>query len=719
MDPPLPPSLPPSSDTSDTTTPQANDTPSSTPPSPPPSDAINGGVKDTNSDNNSNNTTTTTTTSATNNGVPYQIPPWSQPPSHPFFFEVLKDGSIVDHLDLTKKGAYMFGRIDLCDFVLEHPTISRFHAVIQFNASGNAYLYDLGSTHGTFINKKQVKAKVYVDLHVGDVIRFGHSSRLYIFQGPEDLMLPEVDLKGSSYAKDREASLRRAREGAALADGISWGMGEDAIEEDEGDPDELTWQTFKGELTEKQQKTREKVLKRMEKIAHMKKEISAIRAKDISQGGLTQGQQTQIARNELRISQIFEELESLEETLNDSIRESVGARGKRSSRSKQKGLIEDEDEILSDDDEFYDRTKKKPVSKSANAESVETADSLLDKKEALMKEMEEKRRLISEEKNKLSEPVGDENAGDVLDAFMSGLSSQLVVDRTVQLEKDLSTLQTELDRIVYLLNIADPTGETVKKRAILVKELTYKEPASSTSAIKKPDNSKIEKNKVSRPAKPVNSGANQVAPKAIPKTSDSAKSSNDTTDSTENKPSTYSAIKPQWLGAVENQEPKKSQLVKPVDVSEGDEFVDYKDRQKILESNDSQAKTNPETEIESAAPGLILRKKKPAEIPDNQISESSAANSADIMVEDAVALLLKHKRGLYVADEETDFENNDKIDEKVPGQENKRPKRVLGPEKPAFLKAKDEATWVPPKGKISIYRQSGDGRTSLNDRLGY
>jgi hypothetical protein len=39
-------------------------------------------------------------------------------------------------------------------------------------------------------------------------------------------------------------------------------------------------------------------------IGNMKKEIDAIRVKDISQGGLTQGQQTQIARNEQRISQV-------------------------------------------------------------------------------------------------------------------------------------------------------------------------------------------------------------------------------------------------------------------------------------------------------------------------------------------------------------------------------------------------------------------------------
>lgn len=40
-------------------------------------------------------------------------------------------------------------------------------------------------------------------------------------------------------------------------------------------------------------------------IANMKKEINAIRVKDISQGGLTQGQQTQIARNEQRMAQVM------------------------------------------------------------------------------------------------------------------------------------------------------------------------------------------------------------------------------------------------------------------------------------------------------------------------------------------------------------------------------------------------------------------------------
>lgn len=41
------------------------------------------------------------------------------------------------------------------------------------------------------------------------------------------------DAKMREEMQDREASLRRAREEACLADGISWGMGEDAVEEEE------------------------------------------------------------------------------------------------------------------------------------------------------------------------------------------------------------------------------------------------------------------------------------------------------------------------------------------------------------------------------------------------------------------------------------------------------------------------------------------------------
>nr|KYP76470.1 Uncharacterized protein ZK632.2 [Cajanus cajan] len=610
----------------------------------------------------------------------------------------------------------MFGRLDLCDFVLEHPTISRFHAVIQFKRRGDAYLYDLGSTHGTFLNKNQVEKNTYVDLHVGDVIRFGRSSRLFIFQGPSDLMPPETNVKLMREVKmreamlDREASVRRARQETSIAEGISWGMGEDAIEEDEDDAEEVTWQSFKGQLTEKQEKTREKILKRMERIANMKKEINAIRVKDASQGGLTQGQQTQIARNEQRMAQLSEELENLEETLNDSIRESIGARTGKMSHGKKKGAVEDEEEYLSDDDdEFYDRTKRKTAhQKPGDNQSVETADSLLDKRDVITKEMNEKKELLMIEKNKiLSEGATQDEVDDSLDAYMSGLSSQLVLDKSAQLEKELSTLQSELDRICYLLKIADPTGEAARKRELKVQEPKPINSEEVTSTIKKKPPAEAQKSR--EPCAKVDNIEAQKS--SEPSATLGVDKLEPCSDRLEAENVVFAVPKPQWLGAVEDRVTDDTQQLMPSlhqhEMEESNLFVDYKDRSKMLGSGDN-SKTSVESRIESAAPGLILRKRKQVETTATNSNDDSqqltSSTSGEKMAEDAVALLLKHNRGLYADDDEEGYE----------GQERRRPKRVLGPEKPSFLNNEmDYDSWVPPEG------QSGDGRTSLNDRYGY
>ncbi|XWS75613.1 hypothetical protein CRYUN_Cryun01aG0106100 [Craigia yunnanensis] len=188
--------------------------------------------------------------------------------------------------------------------------------VLQYRSSGETYLYDIGSTHGTFINKSQVTKRTYVDLRAGDVILFGLSSRLYIFQGSSELM-----------------------------------------------------------------------------------------------------------------PQIMEELENLEESLNDSICESIGACGGTISCGKRKGGPEDDDDedFSSDNDELYDRTKKKPtVQKVGETQFIETADSLLDTRDAIMKEIEGKKQLLLSEKNKMaSETALETEVGDAFDAYMSGLSFQL------------------------------------------------------------------------------------------------------------------------------------------------------------------------------------------------------------------------------------------------------------------------------------------------------
>ncbi|KAG9147185.1 hypothetical protein Leryth_005405 [Lithospermum erythrorhizon] len=122
--------------------------------------------------------------------VAYTVPHWSGPPRNEFSIQILKDGLIIDKFNVHDKGHYVFGTTDLCDFILDDPTISPFHAVLQFKSEGAAYIYDLSSKHGTSVNNKQVNQKEYVELHVGDVIQFGGSPKLYVLEGPIDLISP-------------------------------------------------------------------------------------------------------------------------------------------------------------------------------------------------------------------------------------------------------------------------------------------------------------------------------------------------------------------------------------------------------------------------------------------------------------------------------------------------------------------------------------------------
>lgn len=120
--------------------------------------------------------------------LPYKVPSWSGVPEDLYSLEVLKNGCIISNIDLTSKPFHVFGRLPNCDVSLEHPSVSRYHAVIQYKTSDNSnsekgfYIYDLGSTHGTTVNKSRIEPKRYYRLRVGYVFKFGGSSRLFILQ---------------------------------------------------------------------------------------------------------------------------------------------------------------------------------------------------------------------------------------------------------------------------------------------------------------------------------------------------------------------------------------------------------------------------------------------------------------------------------------------------------------------------------------------------------
>lgn len=126
--------------------------------------------------------------------IPYTEPPWGGTTSDtPYALEILKNGTILDQVPLMDKSYFVVGRLPVCDLPLEHPSISRYHAVIQYRGDAEEdagcmgeekgfYIYDLDSTHGTVVNKNKIPPKTYIRVRVGHVLKFGGSTRLFVLQ---------------------------------------------------------------------------------------------------------------------------------------------------------------------------------------------------------------------------------------------------------------------------------------------------------------------------------------------------------------------------------------------------------------------------------------------------------------------------------------------------------------------------------------------------------
>ena len=97
---------------------------------------------------------------------------------------------MIDTLKLTGREWWLFGRDpDVTDYCLEHASISKQHAVIQFRRRFNdrfeesikPFLIDLESANGTQLNGQLIEGGRYYELRSGDLIQFALSTREYLF----------------------------------------------------------------------------------------------------------------------------------------------------------------------------------------------------------------------------------------------------------------------------------------------------------------------------------------------------------------------------------------------------------------------------------------------------------------------------------------------------------------------------------------------------------
>eukprot|EP00047_Mylnosiga_fluctuans_P024387 m.160284 g.160284 ORF g.160284 m.160284 type:complete len:247 (+) comp9848_c3_seq10:2-742(+) len=101
-----------------------------------------------------------------------------------------KDNEELPIIHLYRQSAYLVGRErQICEIPLDHPSISKQHAVLQFRKIPEPltkkirvklYVIDLGSTNGTHLNGERIEAQRYVELKEKDLLKFGFSTREYI-----------------------------------------------------------------------------------------------------------------------------------------------------------------------------------------------------------------------------------------------------------------------------------------------------------------------------------------------------------------------------------------------------------------------------------------------------------------------------------------------------------------------------------------------------------
>ncbi|KAL2931734.1 Protein phosphatase 1 regulatory inhibitor subunit PPP1R8-like protein [Bienertia sinuspersici] len=125
----------------------------------------------------------------------WQPPDWAiEPRTGVYYLEVLKDSEVLDRINLDKK-RHIFGRqFHTCDFVLDHQSVSRQHAVVVPHKNGSIYVMDLGSAHGTFVANERLTKDTPVELEVGQSLRFAASTRTYILKMNEAALFPSTSI---------------------------------------------------------------------------------------------------------------------------------------------------------------------------------------------------------------------------------------------------------------------------------------------------------------------------------------------------------------------------------------------------------------------------------------------------------------------------------------------------------------------------------------------
>ncbi|KAF7655758.1 hypothetical protein LDENG_00051070 [Lucifuga dentata] len=666
--------------------------------------------------------------------LPYTEPCWGgTSPGVPYELEVLKNGAIVDKVPLTHGSYFVVGRLPVCDVSLEHPSISRYHAVIQYRGQPGEedcagqergfYIHDLGSTHGTVVNKNKIPPKTYIRLRVGHVLKFGGSTRLFILQGPEfdeeeesELTVTELRerarkqkeelekrMMGEDSDDDGEEEEEEEKNGEDKHDkgrgkasredsGCSWGMAEEAVPEE----DESEENPFSTEFHEDQEAAYLKDPKKaLQGFYDREGEELEFEYEDKNHG-------TWLCRIKLPVDDAAGRQLVAEVTHTGKKKEAaiqccleacrmLEARGllrqEAVSRKRKKKNWEDEDYYDSDDDTFLDRTgtverKRQERMKKAGKieERPETYESLVAKLAEVEKEVAETQKKLNGGRRGSS----GSSTEDSLDAFMSAVGSEVAMDNVERrkLHVHMADLRKDTQRLRKLVELTRPAQMPSPQPSCSSESQKPKKTLPLFGAMKGGSKFKLKTGTIGKlPLKRPNLPAELFNMKELPPGGEEE----------------------------EEEEEEEDEAEKHEDTNKECVRTDDTD----FEPEESSASTTQES-----APSGHRREQQPQS---HESKEQSHKQRTDELHTEAVQQEPQHsvsKTSTTSAPESTAGGEEDPDAE--PSPKKSRKKKVIGPSSPpAQLSAQypeddpNYCVWVPPTG------QTGDGRTHLNDKYGY
>ncbi|RZF39142.1 hypothetical protein LSTR_LSTR005770 [Laodelphax striatellus] len=400
----------------------------------------------------------------------YKIPKWSRlPPSDRFTIEEVK-AEVCVFTKSVRKEFYLLGRKENCHVVSRHQSISRYHAVIQYgNPDGDEknpgfYLFDMDTTHGSFINNQRIKPSTFVKLNVdSDRFHFGFSTRRYAIRTAMSRLMAD---RRKIIEEETESQVKDEKQPETWVD---WGMCEDADEESD-----LLHNPYASELNE---------------------ELYLDDPKKTLRGWFErEGQKLNYDVKQKRAGEYCCRVAIPVDEIGETLRAEATVKGKkkevvvqaaleacrvldkhgllRQSFHSKKGKVKDwaeNDFYDSDDDSFFDRTgdiEKKKIKRMRAHGKVETKvhtyESLLNDNKEVMEKISESSKHIEQLKTKLSHlkaAIKDRFDDESYNSVSCQMDIAVLELKRKKATKDLEQTKDSEKKLVALINLARPPDQ--------------------------------------------------------------------------------------------------------------------------------------------------------------------------------------------------------------------------------------------------------------------